>query len=85
MECCWPVAQHVYWFASWIDHITRTCAAYPLVAYGTDWLAFAHLAIATAFWGRIAISFGVVGAIPLPIARRLTIGLERSQEMVLAA
>ncbi|MFD1365737.1 hypothetical protein [Actinoplanes sichuanensis] len=24
---------------------------HPFVAYGTDWLAFAHLVIAVAFWG----------------------------------
>lgn len=24
---------------------------YPFLAYGTDWLAFAHLVIAVAFWG----------------------------------
>jgi hypothetical protein len=39
----------------WIDHVHAGLAAtgrdYPFIAYGTDWLAFAHLAIAAAFWG----------------------------------
>lgn len=26
-------------------------AHYPFLAYGTDWLAFAHVMIATAYWG----------------------------------
>lgn len=41
---------------SWIDRtrigIADTDTRYPFLAYGTDWLAFAHLVIAGAFWGR---------------------------------
>lgn len=37
-------------FASWIGRVheglERTHAAYPFLAYGTDWLAFGHLVIA---------------------------------------
>ncbi len=33
--------------------IHRTWTEYPFIAYGTDWLAFAHLTIALAFWGPI--------------------------------
>jgi hypothetical protein len=33
--------------------IAQTWARYPFIAYGTDWLAFAHLTIAAAFWGPI--------------------------------
>jgi hypothetical protein len=29
----------------------QTNRQYPFIAYGTDWLAFAHLVIAVAFWG----------------------------------
>ncbi|MFJ8602700.1 hypothetical protein ACIREM_29130 [Streptomyces shenzhenensis] len=29
-------------------------ASYPFLLYGTDWLAFAHLAIAVAFYGQTA-------------------------------
>lgn len=40
---------------TWIDRIHQGLAAtgrdYPFIAYGTDWLAFAHLVIAVAFWG----------------------------------
>ncbi|MGK4584526.1 hypothetical protein [Kitasatospora sp. HPMI-4] len=35
------------------DGIADTNAHYPFLAYGTDWLAFAHLVIAVAFWGPI--------------------------------
>lgn len=40
---------------AWIDRVRDglvvTGANYPFIAYGTDWLAFAHLVIALAFWG----------------------------------
>ncbi len=99
----------------WVDRVrdglAATDAKYPFVAYGTDWLAFAHLVIALAFWGPwrdpvrniwviewgmiccvaiiplaliagpvrhlppgwtvIDMSFGVLGVIPLIMARRL--------------
>ncbi|WP_280671857.1 MULTISPECIES: hypothetical protein [unclassified Kitasatospora] len=42
---------------SWIERIRTgvadTDARYPFLAYGTDWLAFAHLVIAGAFWGPL--------------------------------
>lgn len=31
--------------------LAETGRRYPFIAYGTDWLAFAHLVIAVAFWG----------------------------------
>jgi hypothetical protein len=41
--------------ATWIERIHEGLATtgrdYPFIAYGTDWLAFAHLVIAVAFWG----------------------------------
>jgi len=41
----------------WIDRVhlalVETGAAHPFLAYGTDWLAFAHLAIAVAFFGPL--------------------------------
>jgi len=41
--------------ARWIikvrDALVETNAKYPFMAYGTDWLAFAHLVIAVAFIG----------------------------------
>jgi len=33
--------------------IHETWTRYPFIAYGTDWLAFAHLTIAAAFWGPL--------------------------------
>lgn len=42
-------------FAAWIvrvrDALIDTNTKYPFLAYGTDWLAFAHLVIAVAFIG----------------------------------
>ncbi|MFG2824590.1 hypothetical protein ACGFX4_34815 [Kitasatospora sp. NPDC048365] len=35
------------------DGIADTNERYPFLAYGTDWLAFAHLVIAVAFWGPL--------------------------------
>jgi hypothetical protein len=44
-------------FVEWIDRVhlalVDTYAEYPFIAYGTDWLAFAHLAIAVAFLGPL--------------------------------
>jgi hypothetical protein len=41
--------------AGWIERVDEALqwmgAKYPFLAYGTDWLAFAHLAIAVAFIG----------------------------------
>jgi hypothetical protein len=34
------------------EAIARTNREYPFLAYGTDWLAFARLVIAVAFWNR---------------------------------
>ncbi|BCY07383.1 hypothetical protein [Actinoplanes sp. L3-i22] len=40
---------------AWVDRVHEGLAVtgerYPFLAYGTDWLAFAHLMIAAAFWG----------------------------------
>jgi hypothetical protein len=59
--------------------IAQTWSRYPFIAYGTDWLAFAHLAIAAAFWGPIrdpvrniwVVRWGLLacaGIIPLALA-----------------
>jgi len=43
--------------ASWVQRVAEglevTGTEYPFLAYGTDWLAFAHLAIAVAFVGPL--------------------------------
>lgn len=44
-------------FTDWIDRVRDALIAtndnYPFLAYGTDWLAFAHLVIAVAFIGPL--------------------------------
>ncbi|MGW0603652.1 hypothetical protein [Streptomyces sp. NPDC002644] len=58
--------------------LDRADAEYPFLLYGTDWLAFAHLVIAVAFWGPYrdpvrniwVIEFGMIacaGIIPLAL------------------
>jgi hypothetical protein len=66
----------------WIERVNEglsaTNAHYPFLAYGTDWLAFAHLVIAVAFLGpfidpvrnKWIITFGLIacgGVIPLAL------------------
>jgi len=68
--------------AGWIEQVcrgvTETNARYPFIAYGTDWLAFAHLVIAVAFIGpwidpvrnKWVITFGLIacaGVIPVAL------------------
>jgi hypothetical protein len=52
-----PLVGHAPWFVSWIDRVTAgihaTAQNYPFIAYGTDWLAYAHLMIAIAFLGPL--------------------------------
>ncbi|WP_370146111.1 hypothetical protein [Streptacidiphilus sp. EB129] len=115
------LAGHLPSAVAWIQHVHQglkaTSAAYPFLAYGTDWLAFAHLTIAVAFvgplrdpvrniwvldfglvacagiiplalvcgplrglplwWLPIDMSFGVLGAIPLWLARSHIKAVER--------
>jgi hypothetical protein len=65
----------------WVERVHQalmaTNARYPFLAYGTDWLAFAHLVIAVAFLGpyvdpvrnKWLITFGLIacGAV-IPLA-----------------
>ena len=66
------------WLARVCDALTTTNARYPFLAYGTDWLAFAHLVIAVAFIGpfldpvrnKWVVIFGLIacaGVIPLAL------------------
>ena len=63
------------WLAKAHQGLRETNARFPFLAYGTDWLAFAHLMIAVAFLGAIrdpvrniwVITFGMIacaGVIP---------------------
>lgn len=53
----WGVAGFAPGLVFWVDRVGQgldaTASAYPFLAYGTDWLAFAHLVIAVAFLGPI--------------------------------
>jgi hypothetical protein len=76
-----PLAQSTH-LLPWIERVdealSTTYARYPFLAYGTDWLAFAHLVIAVAFIGpcidpvrnKWIITFGLVacaGVVPLAL------------------
>ncbi len=41
------------WLQSCYDALKDTNTKYPMLAYGYDWLAFAHLVIAMAFFGPL--------------------------------
>ncbi len=67
-----------YWIATVARGLRDTYAEYPFIAYGTDWLAFAHLVIAVAFIGPLrdpvrniwVVTFGMVacaGVIPVAL------------------
>jgi len=76
-----PIAETMHLLA-WVERVSEgvsaTNAIYPFLAYGTDWLAFAHLVIAVAFVGpyidpvrnKWVITFGLIacaGVIPLAL------------------
>jgi hypothetical protein len=76
-----PIAESTQ-LLPWIERVNQglsaTNAQYPFLAYGTDWLAFAHLVIAIAFIGpyidpvrnKWVITFGLIacaGVLPLAL------------------
>jgi hypothetical protein len=76
------VTGHLPGLAEWIarvrDGLKSADTDYPFLLYGTDWLAFAHLVIAVAFYGPYrdpvrniwVIEFGMIacaGIIPLAL------------------
>ncbi len=80
--------EHYSGLAFWLATVNRglqeSYASYPWMAYGTDWLAFAHIAIAVYFIGPLVnplknewvIYAGLIGcALVLPLA--LVCGLLR--------
>lgn len=84
-------------FTAWIDRVRdaliATNDAYPFLAYGTDWLAFAHLVIAVAFIGPLRdpvrnvwiIQFGMiacVGVIPLALIAGTIRGLPLGWQLI---
>ncbi|MEZ0065815.1 hypothetical protein ABIA32_001815 [Streptacidiphilus sp. MAP12-20] len=73
---------HLPSVVAWVRHVheglAQTSQTYPFLAYGTDWLAFAHLTIAVAFVGPLrdpvrnvwVLDFGLIacaGIIPLAL------------------
>ncbi|WP_018588677.1 hypothetical protein [Salinispora arenicola] len=52
-----PLADHLPALVAWIERVhtglVETAERHPFVLYGTDWLAFAHLVLAVAFWGPL--------------------------------
>ena len=65
------------WLRTVHQALADSYARYPFLAYGTDWLAFAHIVIAVAFIGPLidpvrnkwVIAFGVIACIGvLPLA-----------------
>ena len=66
------------------DALDHTYAAYPFMAYGTDWLAFGHFVIALAFVGalrdpvrnRWLFQFGMISCV-LVIPYAITCGAVR--------
>ena len=73
-----PASALCGWLLRVRDALAVTNERYPFIAYGTDWLAFAHLTIAVAFIGPLrdpirnkwVITFGLIacaGVIPLAL------------------
>jgi hypothetical protein len=72
-----PQSDMLRWLINVRDALVVTNTRYPFLAYGTDWLAFAHLVIAIAFIGplrdpvrnRWVVSFGLIAcATVVPLA-----------------
>lgn len=76
------VPEHLPVLMDWIERVRRGLdtadAEYPFLLYGTDWLAFAHLVIAVAFYGPYrdpvrniwVVEFGMIacaGIVPLAL------------------
>jgi hypothetical protein len=60
-----------HWLAKVREGVVATNVKYPFIAYGTDWLAFAHFVIAIVFIGPLCnpvrniwvIEFGIIACI----------------------
>ncbi|MFH9353690.1 hypothetical protein [Kitasatospora sp. NPDC017646] len=52
-----PLTDRLPAALAWLERVhtgvAETNDRYPFLAYGTDWLAFAHLVIGAAFWGPL--------------------------------
>jgi hypothetical protein len=76
-----PAPERLPVLVEWLERVhqglAETYRDYPFIAYGTDWLAFAHLVIAIAFWGPLkdpvrniwVVQFGMIScAAVVPLA-----------------
>lgn len=75
VEIIWPALAH--WISFIHQGLTKTYQLYPFIAYGTDWLAFAHIVIAIAFLGPLkdpikniwVVEFGMIACVlVIPLA-----------------
>jgi hypothetical protein len=75
VERVWPALSD--WISVVHAGLTDISERYPFMFYGTDWLAFAHVVIAVAFWGPLkdpvknvwVVEFGMIACVMvLPLA-----------------
>jgi hypothetical protein len=66
-----------HWISFVYRGLTEMSQKYPFIFYGTDWLAFAHVVIAVAFWGPLrdpikniwVVEFGMIACVMvIPLA-----------------
>jgi hypothetical protein len=70
-----PLPSLNAWLTRVASALADTSARYPFLAYGTDWLAFAHLVIAVAFIGpwqdpvrnRWVVTWGLIACAAVPL------------------
>jgi hypothetical protein len=70
-SCISGQSGSVYWLSKVRDALIETNAKYPFIAYGTDWLAFAHFVLAILFIGPLrdpvkniwVIEFGMIACV----------------------
>jgi hypothetical protein len=82
---------------AWVDRVAAaladTGARYPFLAYGTDWLAFAHVILAVLFLGPLVdpvrniwvIQFGVIacaGIVPLALIAGTVRGIPLGWQLI---
>ena len=92
-----PAPQLLPGLVEWVDRVRDalivTNGRYPFLAYGTDWLAFAHLVIAVAFIGPLrepvrniwVIQFGIIacaGIIPLALIAGAVRGIPLGWQLI---
>jgi len=69
VERWWPALAH--WISFVYRGLMEMSQKYPFIFYGTDWLAFAHVVIAVAFWGPLrdpvkniwVVEFGMIACV----------------------